>query len=367
MKRAGNIYNEICDIENIKYAIRMAGRRKQHHRAVAAVFDDIDSHAEKLQKILIERTYTPAPYKIKEIKDGASGKIRTISCPKFFPDQVIHWAVVTPLQPVMSRGTYAHAAGGTPGRGAHQIIKTCQKWIKEDLKNTKYILKLDVRKFYQSVDNTILKQMLRRVLKDPDTLWLLDQIIDSSKGLPIGNYTSVWLSDFYMQGIDNFIKQDLKITHYVRYVDDMILFGRNKKKLHKDRQDIDEYLNLNLHLSLKENWQVFPIKYRDLDFLGYRINRDRVILRKITALRIRRRAKRIARKRSMSHSDASAMVSYMGMLKSCNSYNFKKKHIWPFVNIKNMRRVISRWQKQKTTLLRTNTKLRDMRTKQTLF
>lgn len=350
MKRTGYIYDRICDADNIKYAIRMAARRKTNQRSVARILENIDEYSENLSQILREKAYIPSPYKIKVIKDKTAGKSRVISCPKFWPDQVIHWAVMTPLRHVLSRGVYEHSAGGMPGKGAHSAYKTCRKWIVRDPRNTKYVLKMDVRHFYQSVDNNVLKVALRKIIKDRDALWLLDTIIDSAAGLPIGNYTSVWLSDIYLRGLDRLIKQDLKAVYYLRYVDDMVVFGRNKKDLHKTRKAISEYLKNELRLEMKGNWQVFPLRHRDLDFLGYRINRTRTILRKKTSLRIRRRVKKIASKGTVSYRDAAAMVSYFGLMDACNSYNFKVKHVWPNFSKLEMRKVISKWKKQNRIL-----------------
>lgn len=341
MKRVGYVYGSICSRDNIRAAILHASRRKRNHRNVAAVLDDIDGAVERIYNMLTNKAYIPSPYKTKEIRDGATGKLRTICCPKFYPDQIIHWAAITPLENVLSRGAYAHSHGGIPGKGTHSALKTCRKWIARDHKNTKYVLKMDIRKFYQSVDNGVLKTQLRRIIKDRDALWLLDTIIDSAKGLPIGNYTSVWLSDFYLQGLDRHIKQQLGAVHYIRYVDDMVVFGRNKRKLHKVRAEIEERLRVRLKLEMKSNWQVFPLADRDLDFLGYRINRERVILRKNVALRMRRRAKRIGKKRVLGPRDAAAMASYRGILVHCDSYRFRQLHIDPYIDFREVRRVIS--------------------------
>jgi len=348
MKRVGFLFEKICDPENIELAIDKASRQKRHHHAVARVLADKRKYAEEIRQILIENNYQPSPYKIREIKDGATGKIRTICCPKFYPDQIIHWAVMMPLQEVFMRGMYAWSAGGIPGRGAHRAMKRCQRWMIEDRKHTKYCLKLDIRKFYQSVDNGQMKARLRRLIKDERALALLDKIIDSHEGLPIGNYTSVWLSDLYLQDLDRHIKQTLGIKHYIRYVDDMVLFDSSKRRLHKARQSIEDFIGSRLSLVLKGNWQVFPLAVRDLDFLGYRINRQRVILRKRTALRIRRRIKRIARTGRMSIKAATALVSYWGMLVYCDSLNYRAKHVDPFVSINQAKRRISEWQKSRT-------------------
>lgn len=343
MKRLGNVYHKICDLDNIKQAILQASKRKRKHRAVRRVLADIDGHAKIVQDLLLSKTYRPSPGRIRDIKDPATGKIRTINCPKFFPDQVIHWALMNHTRDVLLRGSYEHSAGGIPGRGAHKLARSVTKWVKRDRKNTKYFLKMDIRKFYQSIDGKILKKQLRRVLKDPDALWLFDVIIDSSDGLPIGYVTSVYLSDFHLQQIDHIIKEVLGIKYYARYVDDMVLFSTNKKTLHKTKKIIEKLLE-RYGLTVKDNWQISPLSSRDIDFLGYRINRNRVFIRKRTALRMRRRIRRVA-KQPLNYQNAAAIISYWGIIQACNSFNFRKKCLEPYINIETVKGMISVWQK----------------------
>ena len=145
--------------------------------------------------------------------------------------------------------------------------KYIEKILVRDRKNTKYCLKLDVKKFYPSIDKEILKRKFRRKIKERETLELIDKIIDSSEeGLPIGNFTSQWFANFYLQDLDHYIKEQLKAPYYIRYMDDMIIFHRNKKELHKVKDKIEEYLNKE-HLKLKENWQLFKSNSRPIDFL----------------------------------------------------------------------------------------------------
>ena len=160
---------------------------------------------------------------------------------------------------------------------------------------------MDIRKFYPSIDKEKLKASFRRLIKDDDTLNLMDKIVDSSEqGVPIGNYTSQWFANWYLQKIDHLIKEELHIKYYIRYLDDMVLFGRNKKELHRVRKIIEQALN-KMGLTLKGNWQVFRFDKRGLDFLGFRFFRTHTILRKRNALKIRRKAKRAAKAQTMPH------------------------------------------------------------------
>ena len=344
MKRVGYIYEKVCEIDNIKQAIMKASRGKRDERRIQRVTQNVDAAARNIQTMLLNKTYAPSPYGIESIYDGTSKKERVIQKPRFYPDQVIHWALMLQLEPVLMRGMYEYNCGSVPGRGTSFGHKTVRKWLDADFKGTKYCLSLDVSKFYPSVDNEILKAMFRRKIKDIDCLWLIDTIIDSIKGLPIGNFTSPWFANFYLQGLDYYIKQGLGIRYYIRYADDMVLLSQNKKQLHRAKKDIELYLN-NIKLKLKNNWQVFKVNSRAIDFLGFRFFRNKTILRKRNALRIKRRFRKISKKQRMSYKDACAVVSYWGWLKRSNSYRFYNEKLKPLVDIKTARKVVSNYDK----------------------
>jgi RNA-directed DNA polymerase len=339
LKRMGHIYERVYALDNIKQAVMSASLGKRNQNRVKRVIDNIDIVAKRIQEMLVNKTYEPSPYIVKTIYDGANKKERNIYKPRFYPDQIIHWSLMLQLQPILMRGMYEYNCGSIPGRGTSYGQKTLRKWLDTDYKNTKYCLKMDVSKFYPSVDNEILKQMFRRKVKDRHCLWLISTIIDSSDGLPIGNYTSQWFANFFLQGLDHFIKEKLGVKYYIRYVDDLVLLGPNKKKLHRARKEIAKYLT-GINLKLKGNWQVFKVNCRDIDFLGFRFFRDKTILRKRNALRIRRRFKKISKKKVMSYRDACAVISYWGWIKRSDSYNFYNNHVKPMVSVNAAKKVV---------------------------
>ena len=340
VKRVGYIYEKVCEIDNIKQAIMKASRGKRNERRIQRVIQNIDAAAREIQAMLLNQSYVPSPYVIASIYDGANKKERVIQKPRFYPDQVIHWALMLQLEPILMRGMYEYNCGSIPGRGTSFGHKTVRRWLDTDYKGTKYCLSLDVSKFYPSVDNDTLKAMFRRKLKDSNCLWLIDTIIDSIKGLPIGNFTSPWFSNFYLEGLDRFIKQNLGVKYYVRYADDMVLLGSNKKQLHRARKEIALYLQ-NLKLTVKGNWQVFKVDARAIDFLGFRFFRTKTILRKRNALRIRRRFLKISKKKWLNYKDASAVISYWGWIKRSDSYSFYNSKLKPLVDINRARKVVS--------------------------
>lgn len=344
MKRFGYIYDKVCDLDNIKLAITKASLGKRKQKRVKRVLDNIDFYARNVQYLLKTKAYIPSPYDIKTIHDGSSNKIRTIHKPRFFPDQIIHWALILQLQPLIMRGMYEYSCGSIPGRGPTLGQKSLRKWLDNDYKNTKYCLKLDITKFYPSVNNEILKQIFERKIKDPDCLWLIYTIIDSNQGLPIGNYTSQWFSNFILQDLDHYIKEKLGVKYYIRYVDDLVLLGGNKKKLHQARKKIETHLKM-INLKLKSNWQVSKVNSRAIDFLGLRFYRDRTTLRRRNALRIRRRFKKISKKSRLSYRDACAVISYWGWIKRSDSYYLYNNILKPLADVNKARKVVSTYAK----------------------
>jgi len=352
MKRVGYIYEKIYDIDNIKNAIRKSSKGKRNRKHVVKILNNIDYYALKIQKMLINKNYIPSPYTVKKIVDGSSNKIREIYKPKYYPDQIIHWALILQTEKIFMKGMYNYTCGSVKGRGAGLGKKMICRWLDNDYRGTKYCLKMDVSKYYPSIDNNILKLMLRKHIKDKNCLWLFDIIIDSNKnGLPIGNYTSQWLANFFLQDLDHYIKEQLKVKYFIRYIDDIVILGSNKRKLHKVCRGIDEFL-AKINLKIKGDWQIYPVNNRAIDFLGYRFFRDKTILRGRNSLRIRRRINKISKKNYLNRRDSSAIISYWGWIKSSDSYNFYKKYIKPKINIGKAKEVISKYDRKTNNLCR---------------
>jgi hypothetical protein len=344
MKRVGYVFEKVVDIDNIKKAIVMASKGKLHRRNVQKILDNIDFYAKQLQGMMVNDTFSTCTYTKKRILDGARQKEREIFKPAFYPDQCIHWAIMLQLESILQRGMYDWCCASVKGRGTHYGQRYVKKILKNDPKNTKYCLQLDIRHFYPNIDRDILKQKFKRIIKDPKLLKLIFKIIDSvEEGVPIGNYTSQWFANFYLQDLDHFVKEKLGIKYYIRYMDDIVLFSGNKRKLRKAKQEIEKFLAKE-KLQLKDNWKLFLTDSRPLDFLGFRFYRDHITLRRRNALRIRRRARKI-KKRYMNEGyitfeDAAAMVSYFGWIKNSDSYKYYFKYISNYVTLKQCKEVI---------------------------
>ncbi|HCA30627.1 MAG TPA: reverse transcriptase [Ruminococcaceae bacterium] len=341
MKRYGYLYEKIYARENISAAIDRAAHGKKKRHDVKWVLANKEGCIDEIQHLLITQTYVPSPYREKTVREGTQKKERHILVPMFFPDQIVQWAVLLQTIPILSKGMDAHVCGSVPGRGKDEARRYIQRWLRNDPKGTKYCLQLDIHRFYPSVNHDALKEMLLRVFKDEKLLQLLYLIIDSAPGLPIGNVTSQWLANFYLQGLDHYIKEQLRAKYYVRYMDDMILLGPNKRKLGRAKEAIEAYLQ-SIGLEINRKWQKYRVDACGIDFLGYRFFHDKTILRRPLMLRITRKVRRTAKRKSWNPHNCQSILSYMGWFKHTNNYGLYQKWVKPYIKVKRMKGVVRR-------------------------
>lgn len=332
MKRIGNLFEKIVSLDNIKLAIIEASRNKRNRKEVRTVFDNIDFFVPLIQEMLINKTFKNSEVIHRTRIEKLNGKVREISVLPFFPDQIIHHALMRVLEPVMKRGMYYYCCANVKGRGEKHIRVNISYALKHDFKHTKYCLKMDIKKYYPSISTSMLKNKLRRVIKDKNALWLLDTIIDiQEKGLPLGTYTSQWLANFYLQDADHFIKEKLQASYYYRYADDLVILGSNKRKLRKMKDAIVDYLKQE-SLEIKDSWRIFKVdEENDIDFVGYRFFRKKISIRKRIFKNIRRCLIRIrwkidSHKRVIRH-EIRRLASYYGYIKNSDSVIIMNKYM----------------------------------------
>lgn len=186
MKRENNIYPRIVERNNIYVAILNASKKKKGRKNVQKVIANIDKCTDLIREMLVNKKFKPSPYEQVKIQDGVRKKERVIFKPAFYPDQIVHWALMQHLEPILRKGMYDYCCASVKGRGILYGARYLKKILVKDRKNTKYCLKLDVKKFYPSINQNIMKRKFRTVIKDNDTLELIDKIIESvDEGLPI--------------------------------------------------------------------------------------------------------------------------------------------------------------------------------------
>jgi RNA-directed DNA polymerase len=312
MKRINNLYGRICSIENLQLADSIARKGKSNQPGVKVHDKNKDQNIRILHDMLKNRTYKTSPYTTFTIFEP---KERLIFRLPYFPDRITHHAVMNVLEPVFVSTFTKDTYSCIKKRGIHAAAYALKNALR-DIPGTTYCLKLDIRKFYPSVDHSVLKQLLRRKFKDQDLLWLLDEIIDSTSGLPIGNYLSQYLANFYLTYFDHWLKEYKQVRFYFRYADDMIILHHDKQYLHRILADIRIYLHNNLKLEVKDNYQVFPVDARGIDFVGYVFRHTHILLRKS----IKQNFARMLRK----NKNRQSIASYRGWAIHCNGKNLLK-------------------------------------------
>jgi len=321
MKRHGNLFKKIVTTENIHQAYCKARKGKRWQRKVQAFEKNLDGNIENISKSLINRTFQTSEYRTKRIHEP---KEREIFILPFAPDRIVQHALMNIIEPIWDTLMIHNNYACRVGKGIHAGSRKTMQYVRKN----NYCLKCDISKFYPSVDQNILYKILQKKIKCADTLWLIKNIIYSysgGKNVPIGNYTSQWFGNMYLNELDMYVKHELKCKDYLRYCDDFCLFHNDKAVLNAAAKCIESFL-LN-HLNLRfSKCDLFPVS-RGVDFLGYRHFRKYILLRKSTAKRVKKRLAKLPvlleKGRITQEQFRSSIASTWGWLKWANTYNFQ--------------------------------------------
>lgn len=339
MKRIGNLYDRIISMDNLRLADDNARRGKSHSWGVKVHDKHREENLLRLHDELKNHTFRTSKYETFQIFEP---KERLIFRLPYYPDRIVHHAVMNVMEPIWV-GIFTHDTFSCiKNRGIHQAAKMVRKALDQDPSGTTYCLKIDIRHYYPSIDHQILKNIIRRKVKDPELLWLLDEIIDSAEGVPIGNYLSQYFANLYLCYFDHWMKETKKIRHYFRYADDIVVLSNDKKELQRLLIDMREYMRKRLKLKIKKNFQVFPVDARGIDFLGFVFFHTHTLIRKSIKKNLCRRVAKIRRRMKKKHvsydRSRQEIASWWGWLKYSDSkhlfqtiqkrlpyeYNFKR-------------------------------------------
>jgi retron-type reverse transcriptase len=306
MKRYGNLYPQIIEFGNLLLAARKAQRGKRFRDNVLEFNDQLEIELLKIQHELKTQTYQPGAYRTFHLIDPKS---RLISAAPY-RDRVVHHALCNIIVPIFESTFIQDSYANRVGFGTHRALRRFTQFARSN----RYILQCDIKKYFPTIDREILKQLIRQKIKCRDTLWLIDAIVDNSneqetvidyfpdddlltpiqrmRGLPIGNLTSQFFANVYLNRFDHFVKEQLKVAKYVRYVDDFALFSDCREFLVDARKSVEEYLaSLRLKLHPVKS-QIFETKI-GASFLGFRVFPDRIRVRNNNLHRGRQRLKRL--------------------------------------------------------------------------
>lgn len=386
MKRFGNLWPEVIDPDNGVRAIIEGTRFKRSQREVQrllysaeAVAEDstlwhrIDPakarpYAEKLCEELAAGAWKHQEprHRRQFCRNRASngGKWRDLYIPTL-DDHIVAHMVMDASMDAFLRGMHPHCCGSVPGRGIAHINRNVQKWMRHD-KELRYFVKLDIRKFFDSIERDRLMAVLERKIKDRNVLAVFAQIIDSAPiACPVGYYTSPWLANLYLEELDWFIDQQLYkerrgkrikfVRRYARYVDDCLLAGTSRRDLEKAVRAIEDWLWTRRRLTIKPTWEIKSIGKHEIidgewklkpgtywcDIGGYKFCKDATVLRDGIYLATRRLARQMGKQKTYTVKQCASINSRLGWASHCDSKTFVKTEIEPFVNLKTTRRIIS--------------------------
>ena len=306
MKRHKDLWGKVISLENLAAAARAALRGKRSTLTGAGFFAEWETEVVRLERELREGSYAPGEYHYFEITDP---KPRVIAAAPF-RDRVVHHALVQVLEPLFEPRFIEDSYACRKGRGNHAGMRRALHFSKK----YRWALKCDIRRYFPSIRHDLMQRAIARVVADQKVLALVDQILGSHvesteqlwqpggdlfdmievrRGLPIGNLTSQFFANIFLDGFDHYVKQDLRVKGYVRYVDDFLLFADSRKQAREWGQRCREHLG---------EWglEIHPDKYRmcrtgsGVDFCGYVVRADgRVKIRSSGVRRFQRRLKRL--------------------------------------------------------------------------
>jgi retron-type reverse transcriptase len=320
MKRFAGLFGAVCSYDNLEQAFYHARSGKGKRSEIQEFASNLEANLRRIQQELVSHTYHTSEY-IVFIKHEPKERI-IYKLP--FRDRVVHWAIMLVIQPVWVKNFTRDVYACVKGRGIHPCLNRLRKDLRHDPEGTAYCLKLDVRKFYPSIDHDILKQVVRAKIKDPELLWLLDEIIDSTSGVPIGNYLSQFFANLYLSQLDHLIKEDLRVRYYYRYADDIVLLAADKASLHGYLVYINHYLNVFRALDLKRNYQIFPVESRGIDFVGYVTYHTHCLARKRNKQKLCRSVAALRKRGVPEEGIRLRLASSLGFMKHCNSNHLIK-------------------------------------------
>lgn len=324
MKRIGNLFDQICSLENLQLADEKARKGKLHSHGVKKHDLNKEENLIALRESLLNGTFKTSKYDVFTITEPKEREIYRLP---YYPDRIVHHAVMNVLEPIWVSIFTADTYSCIKNRGIHAVARKLSRILKTDPNGTKYCLKLDVRKYYPTINHDVLKLIVRKKIKDRRLLNLLDEIIDSADGVPIGNYLSQYFANLYLSYFDHWIKEEKRVKYYYRYADDIVILSSDKELLHELLDDIRSFMHDNLKLEVKHNYQVFPVESRGIDFVGYVFYHTHTLMRKSIKQNFCRKVAKLNKQKNILNEKTfkQEICPWLGWAKHCNSINLITK------------------------------------------
>lgn len=320
MKRHGDLWEQITSMDNIELAYKKAKKGKGWQNTIKKFENKKDEKLLELQEMLVSGSYKTSKYREKVIYEP---KQRTIYILPFFPDRIVQHAVMNVVSPIWDRMFIENSYACRTGKGQHAGSTRAMQFTMRN----KYCLQCDVSKFYPSIHHATVMGIIEQKIKDKKVLVFFDELVNSMPGecnVPIGNYTSQWLGNLYLNQLDQLMKHRYHVRDYIRYCDDFLLFSNSKSRLHELGAIAEDFISNTLRMKLSKK-TIFHTS-QGVDFLGYRhFSSGKILVRKRTAKREKQNVKEIpydlAHGIITKETALSKVASIKGWLKWANAHN----------------------------------------------
>lgn len=345
MKRIGNLFETIVSYENLYQAYLNAKKGKRFRSEVLQFSHNLESNLIELQNELITKTYRVGKYREFYVYEPKKRLIMALP----FRDRVVQWAVYQVVEPLISKRFFKQSYACQTGKGSHLAAKELQNAIRkmERTCENPYYLQGDISKYFYRVSHDVLISILDKIFKDRDLMWLFVLIIKSEDmnfgvplgdhdfdeerleeiGMPIGNLLSQTFANLYLHELDKFVKYELRMHYYFRYMDDFVILYHDKRELREILEEIDLFLRFELKLQLNNKTAIRPTK-SGIEFVGKRIWSTHVKIRKSTIKKMKSRLKYVqgayARNDMTLDEVKSVLASYNGLLKHAQTHHLRK-------------------------------------------
>jgi len=310
LRRLGGLFDGVVSYSNLYRAYRKALVGARRNEEQARFYYSLENELVTLRRELVDGTYNPGPYRYFMIFDPKEREIAIAP----FRDRVVHHAIVNVLEPIYERRFIYDSYATRKGKGTLAAIMRTQSFLRE----SRYYIKLDISKYFASIDRNTLLEILERKLKDTRLLELIARIVwnppDEDRGLPIGNMTSQFFANVYMDPFDHFVKETLKQRHYIRYMDDFVVFPDDRESIPGLLAQMKAYLNDELGLKVKENGVVINTPMHGLGFLGVRIFPSTIRIHRKNLTRCMRKIRLREREYSKGQIDEERLVRSVGSI-----------------------------------------------------
>ncbi len=327
MKRQGYLFDKIISFENLLKASRKAQRGKHFKNSTADFNLSLEPELLKLQKELRERAYRMGSYKQFYIYDPKKRLISALP----YRDRVVQHALCNIIEPIFDNGLIYDTYACRKDKGSHRAVNRFTTYCRKN----KYALKCDIKSYFASINHDVLFEMIMKRIKDPGALWLIKLIIDStpSPGIPIGNLASQIFANLYLNGLDHYLKETVKCKHYIRYMDDLIVFDNDKNRLSEIKEAIREYLR-RLKLDLHPHKSQIYLTANGIGFLGYKVYPTHRLIVSQNVKRLRKRLKKyieLLKLKLITRQKISCSIqSWLGYAIHADSFNLRRRLLAEF-------------------------------------